>query len=397
MASPSSADDVSAAPAVRARLPSMRVACEDWRPKIPPSPEDPHAWAASRADLIDRVVRTGADVATANALTGVCPPLTAGEVESRACCVSIWRRQLGRLLADPGIAQRTPEWYSARMSLITASDVAQALACAKFGNQRQFFQKKCGLPDEQAPFDSDLPPLQWGIKYEPVAQAVYSASRGATVHEFGLIRHPTIPHLGASPDGVTDLGVMLEIKCPWRRRIVDGEIPLQYYHQIQAQLEVCGLGECDYFECEFDEADARADEFEHRLPFEHGVLVENVDNATGARTYAYPVPAAGLPIDDLNTWVAQQLAAAPQARARWWTVRKRSCIRVPFDPAFVANMLPRLSAVWQRVLEYRADRDRYVREVGVPQPRKARDVEGDDDEGVPPTAPLTQFAFVDSE
>jgi hypothetical protein len=29
---------------------------------------------------------------------------------------------------------------------------------------------------------------------------------------------------------------MLEIKCPFRRRIT-GEVPLQYYYQIQGQLE----------------------------------------------------------------------------------------------------------------------------------------------------------------
>eukprot|EP00798_Chlamydomonas_sp_ICE-L_P002706 gene2706-biopygen7861 len=71
------------------------------------------------------------------------------------------------------------------------------------------------------------------------------------VHEFGLLRHASKSFLGASPDGVTEDGVMLEIKCPWRRKI-DGTVPMQYYLQIQGQLAVSGLLECDNFEVEFD-------------------------------------------------------------------------------------------------------------------------------------------------
>ena len=29
-------------------------------------------------------------------------------------------------------------------------------------------------------------------------------------------------------------------------------MPQQYYYQIQGQLDVCGLDECDYLECEFE-------------------------------------------------------------------------------------------------------------------------------------------------
>ena len=64
----------------------------------------------------------------------------------------------------------------------------------------------------------------------------------------GLIIHNQYKHIGASPDGISDLGIMLEIKCPFKRKI-DGAIPEQYWMQIQGQLEVCDLEECDYLEC----------------------------------------------------------------------------------------------------------------------------------------------------
>jgi putative phage-type endonuclease len=197
------------------------------------------------------------------------------------------------LLQNPGVTQRTPEWYAARMTMITASDIAQALGCAKFGTQKQFFVKKCGGPEEQKEFDGSLPPLKWGVMFEPVANAVYERLNGVCLHEFGLLRHPEVDYIGASPDGITDDGVMVEIKCPWRRKIT-GEVPLQYYYQIQGQLEVTGLRDCDYFECEFfevpgaDEADAKA----QQIPWARGVFLELVyqarDGGKPRSEYRYP-------------------------------------------------------------------------------------------------------------
>jgi putative phage-type endonuclease len=380
----------------------MRIGCEDRSVEHSVAvPSDRSANALGRAEMLDRAVlltlrlQAAAQAAAArdepppfplqldhvNLLNGAEPPLSASELASRLARVRGWRRQLAALIASPGIAQRTPEWYEARLSLLTASDAAQALGCAKFGNQRAFFQKKCGLPEEQAPFDADVPPLKWGVMYEPVAQAIYSASGGGVrVHEFGLLRHPTIPHLGASPDGITELGVMLEIKCPWRRRI-DGEVPMQYYHQVQAQLAVCGLEECDYFECEFDECDGPAHERwgaggPSGAPYERGAFAE-VLGPGAAKRFAYPEPVAGPGAEALLRWLealrAEAAAAGATAvRPHWWTLRKRSTLRVAFDAAFTADMFARLAVVWDAVGAFRADRERYLAEVGAATPPAPR-------------------------
>ena len=71
------------------------------------------------------------------------------------------------------------------------------------------------------------------------------------VHIFGIIQNKNIEHFGASPDGITDLGIMVEIKCPFSRQIKKDFIPEKYYYQMQGQLAVCNLTECDYVECEF--------------------------------------------------------------------------------------------------------------------------------------------------
>ena len=61
---------------------------------------------------------------------------------------------------------------------------------------------------------------------------------------------------------------MLEIKCPFKRKI-NGSIPDQYWMQIQGQLEVCNLEECDYLECELSE-------YENETEFIEDVENENV-------------------------------------------------------------------------------------------------------------------------
>ena len=320
-------------------------------------------------------------------------PVSQGAVDARAVRTGAFVAQLERLLLSPGITQRTPEWYDARQTMVTASDIAQALGCAKFGSQKQFFQKKCGAPEEQSAFNAQLPPLKWGIMYEPVAAAVYTARTGARLHEFGLLCHPTVPHLGASPDGVTDAGVMVEIKCPWRRKIT-GEVPLQYYYQMQGQLEVCGLDECDYAEFEFEEPFGGADHaLEEEEPTARGVYLElYLEPGAGGAVPECVYAPLGLPGDELRAWATREAALAAEAgkavRQHWWRLEKFGIVRVLRDPEFVAGMLEKLASVWERVLRYRGDRGAYLKEVGEVKPPTPRPK--------PEEGPVA-FAFVEDE
>ena len=45
---------------------------------------------------------------------------------------------------------------------------------------------------------------------------------------------------------------MVEIKCPPRRKFTK-TVPSHYWMQVQGQLEVCGLDECDFFQVKIDE------------------------------------------------------------------------------------------------------------------------------------------------
>lgn len=137
-------------------------------------------------------------------------------------------------------AQRTPEWYEIRRSLLTASDVAGALdikpyASYKGSPRADLLIKKL----ENRPFGNMF--TAHGQKYEDEARDMMASVLGETVIDFGLLVHPVHTWLAASPDGVTHSGKCVEIKCPLRRAIVPGTIPHHYFPQVQCQMQVCGL------------------------------------------------------------------------------------------------------------------------------------------------------------
>ena len=121
---------------------------------------------------------------------------------------------------------------------------------------------------------SKVPALHWGITHEDTARKEY-VELASEYHvnfeccDSGLHVNPKFPHLGATPDGVTNCDCcgngLLEIKCPYKHRNEhphkvqdptfylkkdDGEIHLptdhEYYFQVQGQLAVCEMDYCDF-------------------------------------------------------------------------------------------------------------------------------------------------------
>ena len=152
-------------------------------------------------------------------------------------------------------AQRTDEWYVYRHNLLTASSIWKTFGTQ--ASQNQLIYEKC-LPItiyKNAPIDS---PLHWGQKYEPVSVEFYKQLYNTEISDFGCIRHPQYSFIGASPDGIiTDIsnpryGRMLEIKNIVNREI-NGIPKLEYWIQMQLQMETCDLNECDFLETKFVE------------------------------------------------------------------------------------------------------------------------------------------------
>ena len=151
--------------------------------------------------------------------------------------------QVRKLLGLPQFVQRTPEWYVARQNRLTASDIAAALDIPPFasfsGSSRLELLNKKRFPDKNKFTGNEY--TEWGVKHEPEAIALYETKRDVKVLDFGLMIHPDIPWLGASPDGITTDGICIEVKAPLTRQIEPGVVPHHYYPQVQCQLQVLGL------------------------------------------------------------------------------------------------------------------------------------------------------------
>jgi len=154
------------------------------------------------------------------------------------------------------VEQRTTQWYDDMKIMLTASEFSKLfdsertrgnLVISKVNPEKRENQK--------AKFTSSLYPMDWGIRFEPVVKNYLERLWNCSIYDCGRLKHETQSHLGASPDGIiinTDserYGRLVEIKCPYSRK-VGGTIPFDYWVQMQIQLEVTNLLECEYVEVE---------------------------------------------------------------------------------------------------------------------------------------------------
>ncbi len=168
---------------------------------------------------------------------------------------------LNELKERPLIKQRSEEWFKLRENRLTASDLYDAVY-----HPITLIKKKI----KNVSFNSySIPALKWGCMFEEVAANIYAHLNSTKINEFGLLVNDKINNFGASPDGITDEGIMIEIKCPYSREIKDKVIPDKYYYQMQGQMAVCELDICDYIECKFNT-------FENEESYIEGV--KDIDN-----------------------------------------------------------------------------------------------------------------------
>lgn len=284
-----------------------------------------------------------------------------------------YRKQLRKLMKIPTIEQRSQKWYEVRNNLITASDMGQALGVGKFGSVRDLYVKKSGYEEVQF---GTFPALEWGVRFEPVATRIYERRQNTHINEFGLVQHPTISFYGASPDGITDNGVMLEIKCPYKRKI-DGHIVDQYYYQMQGQLEVCGLDECDFLECVFheylDEVDSDADWNKTKTmsadETEKGIIIVIGDNPEGLK---YLYSEAGDTRANLKKWLKAQehITNKYNHQVIYYKLKLYNIQKVIRDKEFFSEKIKLLKNVWDTILRYRSDRKAYDIEIGKKEVKK---------------------------
>ena len=172
------------------------------------------------------------------------------------------KAHLSSLLLKPQTVQRTPEWYLQGQQILTASEFSSL-----YGSERQYAslvmtkamppQIREG-PNKLACPTEEMSPFDWGIRFEPVVKQAFEQKWGVKIVDSGRLVHPTDTHLAASPDGLImesvdpkRLGRLLEIKCPISRTVGSG-LPFDYWCQMQIQMEVADIDECEYLEVRVD-------------------------------------------------------------------------------------------------------------------------------------------------
>jgi putative phage-type endonuclease len=151
--------------------------------------------------------------------------------------------------------QRTAGWFADRCGKVTASRIADVMACRKDGKPMKARDDYMAeVIAEQLTGDTAehfvSKAMQWGIEMEPEARSRYEVIRQTFVEEVGFIPHPTIEMAGASPDGLVGDDGLVEIKCPTtathiKTLIRDAADP-QYLPQMQWQLACTGRKWCDF-------------------------------------------------------------------------------------------------------------------------------------------------------
>ena len=154
------------------------------------------------------------------------------------------------------VEQRSLQWYEDMKTMLTASEFSK-LFSGELTYGRLVLSKVNPEPRDNrlAITTQFMLPTDWGIRFEPVIKRYLEKLWNCTIYDCGRLRHEEHKN-GASPDGIIintnseKYGRLVEIKCPYSRKIEDRKIPEDYWIQMQIQLEVTNLMECEFVEVE---------------------------------------------------------------------------------------------------------------------------------------------------
>jgi putative phage-type endonuclease len=283
--------------------------------------------------------------------------------------------------------QRTDEWYQHRHGLITASSVWKVFGSQS--TQNQLIYEKCSPIDvEKYNKVNTESPLHWGQKYEQLSKDLYEMLNHTKIQEFGCIKHPDPAYyfIGASPDGINVCpsshlyGRMLEIKNVVSREITG--IPKEdYWIQMQIQMEVCRLPECDFLEtkfveyedeCAFD-ADSNTENDETKWNYNlkgerRGVIVYFIK---GDKPYYQYAPLEITTKSQFENWLEKTIDAhdgITWIKNIYWHLEVYSCVLVLRDKEWFKNAVVKIQELWKIVerekitgYEHRAPKRRVIK------------------------------------
>ena len=275
--------------------------------------------------------------------------------------------------------QRSREWYEYRAGLITASNLWKVFShsqsvqnsliyekCKPFVmsssiNDQDEFQVQCQTQTSQTSVNT-CTPFHWGNKYEPLSIKIYEKKYNTRVAEFGCIRHPEYPFIGASPDGINvdrsspRYGRMIEVKNIYNRDITG--IPKdEYWVQMQFQMETCGLTECDFIETRFKEYSTEYEFYENEFVHDtRGVILYFVDRESMIMGninphYVYMPLDHSLEKEHLDEWISMTKDSMKTKyhlyEVIYWYLDEFSCVLVELNKLWIHHVIPKVECFWQ--------------------------------------------------
>lgn len=294
------------------------------------------------------------------------------------------RAKVKALQKKPQPEQRTPEWFAARNTRITASEAASCLFKSKstceayvqefnipnfkykdteplnhYETREDYIIKKCAASYGENVFKDSIYTL-WGKKYEDVANRLYCQLNNTTVIEFGLISHARLKWLAASPDGITPDGVMLEIKCPKSRKIDETCVPLHYWVQTQIQMETCDLDVCDFFECEIEELETEQQFMEQCIDEKYQAkgIIFQINNSGDNPKFIYP-PIEIKTDDEYINWKNDLLKERQDIFPIYFFIKKFYNQRVKRNKVWFANVKDIIKKTWVLITNLQSNKDEF--------------------------------------
>ena len=252
--------------------------------------------------------------------------------------------------------QRTKEWYEFRHNRLTASDFYKIFDTDSARNN--LILKKCAPIDvsKYLKVNTDSA-CHHGHKFEPLSIMIYEDKYKTKVGEYGCISHSNYNFLGASPDGINidknnqRYCRLLEVKNP-KTRIPNGKPKKEYWIQMQLQMEVWNLDECDFLETTFDIYE-NEEAFNQDGTFnlsndckQKGIMVQLFDGKEPIYKYA-PL---NITKEEFDKWYDNVLDEDP--KLNWicniyWKINVFSCVLVPRNKKWFQSKIEIIKDFWK--------------------------------------------------
>ena len=259
------------------------------------------------------------------------------------------------LLTAEQMPQRTADWYTQKINMVTASEISSLWKGPRA--RINLIAAKCKPPEPRenrlATPRAETNPMDWGVRYEPVVKMILERD-GAEIKDLGRIQHRTVSGLAASPDGLYTTGPLkgslVEIKCPVSR-VIQTEIPFDYWCQMQIQMEVCGIDSCEYVEAKFREGHPKVED-EGAVAGAGAVegyisLLLHTNDDSNEMKYVYHND-PGYEVKNEEPWICVETYP--------WTCTSMRRTIVKKDTAWFKKMLPDIELFWKEVADVREGR-----------------------------------------